>query len=239
MIEIKKISKSFGKVNALQNVNILVNKGKIFSITGPNGSGKSTLIKSLLGQVIPDKGTITIDNDSIKNKWEYKNDISYMPQIIDFPANLRVNELIEMIKTVRLDYKYQNTTEVELIKIFELEPFLDKKLSDLSGGTKQKVNIVLTFMFNVPTIVLDEPTSGLDPVSMIKLKELIKERNKAGVTFIITSHIMSFIENISKEIIFLIDGSVAFDGKIHDLKKLTNKETLERSIAELMVKKNV
>ena len=99
-----------------------------------------------------------------------------------------------------------------LISLFGLEPFLDKKLSNLSGGTKQKVNIVLTFMFDSPLIILDEPTNGLDPLALIRLKELIAEEKAKGKTFLITSHIMQFVEEVSDEVIYLLEGEIYFKG---------------------------
>jgi len=238
MLKIQNLHASVEETSILKGIDLEVNAGETHAIMGPNGSGKSTLIKCLLGLVIPNRGSMTINDEVIKNKWTYKNNITYMPQIVDFPPNLKVLELIDMIKKIRSDYQTQSTSDSELIEIFHLEPFLNKKFSSLSGGTKQKVNIVLTFMFDAPLIILDEPTSGLDPVSLIKLKKLIISRHKTGSTFIITSHIMSFVESISKEIIFLIEGKVAFDGSIKKLKSMTKKNSLEKSIAEIMVNNN-
>ena len=161
-----------------------IHQGGIFAILGPNGSGKTTLIKTILGMVIPNKGTISVMDSKIKNKWKYRQDINYLPQIANFPGNLKVKELIAMIKDIR----QKPSDEQKLISLFGLEPFLDKKLSNLSGGTKQKVNIVLTFMFDSPLIILDEPTNGLDPLALIRLKQLIAEEKAKGKTFLITSH---------------------------------------------------
>ncbi|MBV1922970.1 MAG: ABC transporter ATP-binding protein, partial [Flavobacteriaceae bacterium] len=156
MIEIKELHKKFGKNLVLKGVDLSINEGGIFAILGPNGSGKTTLIKSILGMVIPQSGTIQLNGKSIKKDWKYRNEIDYLPQIANFPNNLTVRELIKMIKDLRAN----NTSEDQrLIELFKLEPFLTKKLGTLSGGTKQKVNIVLAFMFNSPLIILDEPTT--------------------------------------------------------------------------------
>ena len=199
---------------------------------GPNGSGKTTLIKSILGMVIPDKGEIKIEGNSVLKQSAYRNNINYLPQIANFPANLTVNELIKMVKNLRP----KEAHDKELIELFALEPFLDKKLGNLSGGTKQKVNIVLTFMFESDLIILDEPTTGLDPISLIHLKEIIHLEKEKGKTILITTHIMSFVEEIADEIVFLLDGEIYFKGSSNELKQRTGQKDLEHAIAKLMVK---
>jgi Cu-processing system ATP-binding protein len=232
MIKVEKINKKFGKLVVLNNLDLEINKGGIFAILGPNGSGKTTLIKSILGMVIPNSGQIFYNGKSILKKWEYRKDISYLPQIANFPANLSVNELIKMVKNLR----NEETNEQELIEVFGLTPFLKQKLGNLSGGTKQKVNIVLTFMFDNELIILDEPTTGLDPIALIILKDLINKARKTGKTVLITSHIMSFVEEISDEIVFLLDGKIYFKGTIDNLKAQTESSSLEIAIANLIKK---
>ena len=185
--------------------------------------------------VIPNSGEITIDNTSVLKQWEYRNEINYLPQIANFPANLTVVELIEMVKNLRP----KKSNENELITLFGLTPFLNQKLGNLSGGTKQKVNIVLTFMFDSSLIILDEPTNGLDPISLIHLKEIIKQEKEKGKTLLITTHIMSLVEEIADEIVFLLDGKIYFRGSVADLKNQTNQTNIEHAIAHLLTKENV
>ena len=192
MVIIENVHKKFGKNQVLSGVDLTISDVGIFAVLGPNGSGKTTLIKSILGMVIPNKGNITVLGENINQHSDYRHKIDYLPQIANFPSNLRVKELIKMIKDLR-----KPTHEDErLIQLFKLEPFLDKKLGNLSGGTKQKVNLVLTFMFDSPLIILDEPTTGLDPISLIRLKGLIQAEKAKGKTILITSHIMSFVEEV-------------------------------------------
>ncbi|KAA3631055.1 MAG: ABC transporter ATP-binding protein [Bacteroidetes bacterium] len=230
MVNIQHLYKSFGPVDVLQGVNLKIDESGIVAILGPNGSGKTTLIKSMLGMVIPQKGEIFIDEQQVLGKWEYRNDISYMPQIANFPQNLRVKELINMIKNLRTE----TSLDQELIEQFKLQPFLDKKLGTLSGGTRQKVNIVLTFMFDSPLIILDEPTTGLDPVALIYLKQLIAEEKAKGKTILITTHIMNLVEEVADRVIFLLDGNIYFDGTVDALKQQTQQENLEHAIAEIL-----
>jgi len=235
MLSISNLNKNFGKLKVLQGININIFEGDICAILGPNGSGKTTLIKTILGLVIPDFGSIKLNDKEIINTWSYRSDISYLPQITNFPSNLTVVEIIDLIKTIRPNTKMDK----ELIGLFNIKKSMNKKLVDLSGGTKQKVNIILTFMSDSPIIILDEPTAGLDPISLIKLKTLIIKEKEKGKTIIVTSHIMSFIEEISNDIFFLLDGSIFFNGTITDLKERTNENTLESAIANLLKQSHV
>jgi len=230
MVIIENLHKKFGKNQVLSGVNLTISEGGIFAILGPNGSGKTTLIKSVLGMVIPNKGNITVLSENIKKNSDYRHKIDYLPQIANFPSNLKVKELIKMIKDLR---KPTNEDE-RLIEQFKLQSFLDKKLGQLSGGTKQKVNLVLTFMFDSPLIILDEPTTGLDPISLIRLKDLIKAEKAKGKTILITSHIMSFVEEISDEIVFILEGKIYFKGSIQKLKTKTNQPDFEHAIASIL-----
>lgn len=230
MVNIKNLHKKFGKNQVLTGVDLSINEGGIFAVLGPNGSGKTTLIKSILGMVIPNKGQINVLGENIKRNSSYRHKIDYLPQIANFPNNLKVKELIKMIK----DLRGKTNEDSRLIKLFKLEPFLDKKLGNLSGGTKQKVNIVLTFMFDSPLIILDEPTTGLDPISLIRLKELIQAEKAKGKTILITSHIMSFVEEVSDEIVFLLEGKIYFKGAISELKTQTNEQDFEHAIASIL-----
>jgi Cu-processing system ATP-binding protein len=230
MIKIEKLHKRFGKNQVLKGIDLDISQKGIFAILGPNGSGKTTLIKAILGMVIPDKGALLVGEMAVKRNWRYRDQIDYLPQIANFPANLRVKELIAMIK----DLRNRPGEDEKLIKLFKLEPFLSKKLSTLSGGTKQKVNLVLTLMFDSPIIILDEPTTGLDPIALIHLKALIAEEKAKGKIILITSHIMSFVEEIAGEIVFLLEGKVYFKGDINELKTQTNEINFERAIANLL-----
>ncbi|WNH08895.1 ABC transporter ATP-binding protein [Thalassobellus suaedae] len=230
MVNIQNLHKRFGKNQVLSGVDLSIKKGGVFAVLGPNGSGKTTLIKSILGMVIPNKGEISINDENIKKNSNYRHQIDYLPQIANFPSNLKVKELIKMIK----DLRGKTNEDERLIDLFKLHPFLDKKLGTLSGGTKQKVNLVLTFMFNSPLIILDEPTSGLDPISLIRLKNLIQAEKSKGKTILITSHIMSFVEEVSDEIVFLLEGKIYFKGTVSKLKTKTNQPDFEHAIASIL-----
>ncbi len=230
MITINNLHKKFGKLTVLDGIDLQIKDQGIITILGPNGSGKTTLIKCILGIVLPNSGSIKFNGKNILGQWDYRKDISYMSQIARFPQNLKVIELIKMIKNIRPGA----TRDSELISMFKLEDFLDKKLGNLSGGTIQKVNIVLTFMFDSPVFILDEPTTGLDPVALIRLKKLILEEKNKGKTILISTHIMSFVEEISDGIVFLLDGNIYFEGNVKEIKEQTKQNNLESAIANIL-----
>ena len=235
MIRIKDLHKQFGKVKVLEGIDLDIDSPGIYAVLGPNGSGKTTMIKCILGMVIPDNGELVVNDQNIAGAWEYRNDIDYLPQIAQFPGNLTVNELLNMIRNLR----GKESGHESLIDLFDLHPHLDKKLGNLSGGTRQKVNIVLALMFDCRIMILDEPTTGLDPVSLIHLKELIHKAKEDGKIILITSHIMSFVEEISDEILFILEGKIHYQGSVSALKESTNEMDLEHAIAHLLTEHHV
>lgn len=234
MIQVENLYKKFGKNEVLSGLDLSIEEGGIFAVLGPNGSGKTTLIKSILGMVVPNKGNISVGGISIKKNWKYRKNIDYLAQIANFPGNLKVKELIRMIK----DLRQMPSKEEELIELFKLEPFLNKKLSTLSGGTKQKVNIVLTFMFDCPLLILDEPTTGLDPASLIHLKKLLQKEKSKGKTILVTSHIMQFVAEVADTVIYLLEGKIYFKGTIDTLMEKTQQTDLEHAIAAIATTPN-
>jgi Cu-processing system ATP-binding protein len=230
MITVNEIYKKFGKLTVLDGVSFSIETGGVYAILGPNGSGKTTMLKTILGLVLPEKGTVEINGTSILSAWKYRKNIAYLPQVPRFPENLTVRELVQMIADIR----HTNGRSEELIVRFGLSDFLGKQLGDLSGGTRQKVNIVLAFMFDASICILDEPTAGLDPMSLIELKKLIEEEKEKGKIILITTHIMSLVEELAQEIIFLLDGKIQFNGSIEVLKNQTNRSKIEEAIAALI-----
>ena len=230
MIKVQQLSKSFGKLRVLKDLNLEIDKGGIFAILGPNGSGKTTLMKALLGMVRPDNGSILIDNQNISSSWMYREEIDYMPQIANFPPNLKVSELFKLLESIR---KSKSDCQ-ELIETFGIQEHLNKKFATLSGGTKQKVNIIASLMFDSPLVILDEPTTGLDPIAMLALKKLIFDLKKEGKTIVLSSHIISFVEEVADEIIFILDGKIYFHGKPGILFDQTNSNNLEEAIASIL-----
>jgi Cu-processing system ATP-binding protein len=232
MIEFKNIQKKFGKQHVLHGIDLKFDQPGIFAILGPNGSGKTTLIKSLMGMVHPTCGQILIDGQ-IKQGNEYRNNIAYLPQIARFPENLSVNEFFDFIENIR----GKATRKIELMTAFGVNEFATKKLRALSGGMRQKVNLVSALMYDTQTIVLDEPTIGLDPVALIALKVWIRKEQGAGKTILLTTHIMDIVEELADEIVFLLDGKVYYRGSQQELLQKTNTPSTEHAIAQLLTLK--
>lgn len=231
MIKINNLHKSYGKVNVLKGIDLQFSQpGRVTAILGPNGSGKTTLIKSLLGMVIPDKGDIEVNGKNIRGEWNYRSQLDYLPQIARFPENLTVREVIDLIKDIR----GKDAEDERFIKLFGLESYLDKRLSNLSGGTKQKVNLTIALMYDSPLVILDEPTSGLDPVAMVHFRNLVREQRAKGKIILITTHIMSLVEEIADEVVFLLEGKIYFQGTVDELKSKYNETSVERAIAQIL-----
>jgi Cu-processing system ATP-binding protein len=228
MIIIKNLEKKFGKIYALKDINMEIEKGKITSLIGPNASGKTTLIKSILGLVIPTNGKILVNDIDIFKDYRYRKNIGYTSQLANFPDNLTVNEFFNMMQDIR--GKNAEKKLKDLIEIFELESQLNKKIKSLSGGTKQKVNIILALMFDPEILIFDEPTVGLDPITSIKFKKLILEEKNKGKTIIYVSHIINEIEDLADNLGFMIEGKITFFGSIQELKERTNTQNLEDAI---------
>jgi len=231
MIEIKNISKKFGKLEVLKNVSVSCNSGQCIALIGPNGCGKTTLIKSILGMVIPDSGSMEFNQKSIFGDYLYREKIGYMPQIGRYPDTMTIGEIIEMVKKIR---NSKDNLDEDLFRDFEIEKMLNKQMRTLSGGTTQKISAVLAFMFNPDVLILDEPTAGLDPLAAEVLKEkIIKEKGK-GKLILITSHLLSELDDLISEIIFMQDGKIFFHKKVNELKEETQEDKISKAIAKIL-----
>ena len=236
MIELEAVNKKFGKLQALADVNLRLETGKSYALIGPNGSGKTTLIKSILGMVIPSSGQIRVDDKSIRNDWKYGEKIGYMPQIGRYPENMRIGQLLDMVRNIRKD---SNQNNQELIEAFNLERIYDKRMHAMSGGTRQKVSAALAFMFDAPIMILDEPTAGLDPVSVEILKDKILRDKSEGKLFLISSHILSDLDELSTDVVYIFEGRVQYQNSIEELKMETGESRLGKAIANMIIDKKI
>lgn len=230
MISYRNISKEFGKLVALNAVNLELLKGKSYALVGPNGSGKTTLLKSLLGLVVPTSGEIFFDGKPVKGQWTYREKIGYMPQIGRYPDNMKIGQLIDMMKNIRQANQYDE----ELIESFGLDKMKDKAMRTLSGGTRQKVSAALAFLFPAPVLIFDEPTAGLDPIAVEILKEKILRAKTEDKLLIISSHIMSDLDDLTTDIIYLQDGNIPYNRSIDDIKDITGENRLGKALSKLL-----
>jgi Cu-processing system ATP-binding protein len=231
MIRIENLQKRFKKLQALQDIKADFAKGQVVALIGPNGSGKTTLIKSILGLVRADSGVIYFNNTPITESVDYRRNIGYMPQIGRYPDNMKIGQLFKMIRNIRNSEK---NIDEELYYKFKLDTILNKSMKSLSGGTRQKVSAALAFLFNPEVLILDEPTAGLDPVSSEILKEKILEQKEKGKLILITSHVLSDLEEFTTNIVYLQDGKIMFNESLRELQTQTGEEKLSKAIAWLM-----
>jgi Cu-processing system ATP-binding protein len=234
MIIASNVSKKFGKLKALDNVSVTCNKGECIALIGPNGSGKTTLIKSILGMVIPDSGFITFNAKNILHDWHYRKNIGYMPQIGRYPDNMTIGQVLDMMKDIR--HTKTNSLDEELIEIFGLKSMFTKRMRTLSGGTRQKVSAALAFLFNPEVLILDEPTAGLDPLSSELLKQKIIKEKTQGKLILVTSHVLSELDDLVTQVIYMQDGELIFHKSIAKLQEDTGEEKLNKAIASIMSK---
>jgi Cu-processing system ATP-binding protein len=231
MIEIEGLRKRFGSLEVLCGLDLTFEKGKATAILGPNGAGKTTLVKSVLGLVRPDAGAIRVKGALLDEAGAYRRAIGYMPQIARYPENLRVREILEMIRDLR---NQPNEIDDELQRAFGLESELEKPFKTLSGGNRQRLSAVLAFLFRPEILFLDEPTAGLDPLSSSRFKDKILAEKQRGRTVVLTSHILADVQEMADEIVYLLDGAVSFRAPLETLLGETRERSLERAIAQRM-----
>jgi Cu-processing system ATP-binding protein len=233
MIIASNVTKTFGKLKALDNVSVACNRSQTIALIGPNGSGKTTLIKTILGMVVPNSGFITFDKHNILHDWKYRERIGYMPQIGRYPDNMSIVQVISMMKDIR---KSTIAFDEDLIEAFGLKEIQNKKMRTLSGGTRQKVSASLAFLFNPDVLILDEPTAGLDPLASEILKQKIIAEKEKGKLILITSHILSELDDVVSEIIYMQEGCLQFHKSLEQLREDTGQVKLASAIAQVMKK---
>lgn len=231
MISARGVRKRFGRLQVLNGVDLDVARGSVTAIVGPNASGKTTLNRIILGLVRADAGEIMFDGKRLDGDAAYRARIGYMPQIARFPENLTGRDVMALLRDIR---GHGAPRDEELVESLVVGPVLDSQLRVLSGGTRQRINAALAFLFSGDLLILDEPTAGLDPISAGTLKGKIRRERDAGRALIVTSHVLSELDEIADRIAFLLDGVVRFDGSRDELLRATGESTLERAIASLM-----
>jgi Cu-processing system ATP-binding protein len=230
-LEIAGLHKRFGRSIVLAGLDVVVRRGRVTALVGPNAAGKSTMLKCVLGLVRPDAGTIRLDGIPLSSDPAYRRAIGYMPQRAAFPDNLTGEEAIALLRRVRGP---DVPIDFELIERFGLGGELRKRMHALSGGTRQKINAVAAYLFRPSLVILDEPNAGLDPVANRILKQKILDTTAAGATHLITSHVLSELEELADDVLFVIEGRVRFSGSLEALRSATGERRLERAVGSLM-----
>jgi len=235
MLRVENITKKFGRFKALEEISANFDAGDSIALLGPNGSGKTTLIKSILGLVVPSKGAVYYQGKKVQPD-QLRNITGYMPQIGRYPENMSIKGLLEMMLSIR--GTQMADCDVELYEQFRIHDIEKKKLGALSGGTKQKVGAVLAFLFHPEILILDEPTAGLDPYSSSLLKEKINCFRHEEKLVIITSHIISELDELVSKVMYLIEGQLHFYKPVESIKEQSSQTALEKALASLMLTDN-
>lgn len=214
VIEIKNLTKYYGRARGIEDVSFNVEEGEIFGFIGPNGAGKSTTIRTLLALIHPTSGSASIfGKDCIKSAPEIAREVGYLPSEVFYYDNMKV---IDLLKYSASFYKKDCSKRMkELAEIMELD--LNKKIDDLSFGNKKKVGIVQGLLHEPKLIILDEPTSGLDPLMQQKFFELLLEENKKGATILFSSHILSEVQRLCSRVAIIKEGRIIKLEKISTL----------------------
>lgn len=221
VIEIKNLTKTYGKARGISDVSFNVEQGEIFGFIGPNGAGKSTTIRTLLSLIYPTSGSAMIfGKDCIQFAPEIKKEIGYLPSEIFYYDNMKVKDLLKYSASF---YKKDCSKRIkELAKMMDLD--LNKKIDDLSLGNKKKVGIVQGLLHEPKLIILDEPTSGLDPLMQQKFFELLEEENKKGATILFSSHILSEVQRLCNRVAIIKEGKIVTVEKISTLQENNYKK---------------
>jgi len=231
-VRVHGVSKSYGDLAVLRDVDVCFRPGRITAVLGPNGAGKTTLLKMILGLVRPDEGTVTLGQARVNGDAAYRRDIGYMPQLPRFPDNLTGHELASMLDDLR---GFEGRPDDSLVESFGIVTEMSKPFRALSGGNQQKLNAALALRYRATVLVLDEPTAGLDPVAARVLKDRVRTERDAGRTVLLTSHDLGQLQSLADDVVFLLDGVVRFEGEVSELLAATGQAELEGAIAALIL----
>jgi Cu-processing system ATP-binding protein len=231
LVEIRDLHKAYGARRVLRSVTLDVARGAVTAVVGPNGAGKTTLNKILLGLVRPDRGALRFDGTDMVREIRHRERIGYMPQLARFPENFSARDVLALLTDLR---GASHRRDEALLDAFALPTFMDQPVRALSGGQRQRLNAAAAFLFSPELLLLDEPTAGLDPLASGILKDKIRDVRDAGRAVLITSHVLSELQELADRVVFLHEGEVRWSGPLSLLLESTGGTTLERAIAELM-----
>ena len=222
IIETKKLTKSYGKVRGIIDIDLKVNEGGILGFIGPNGAGKSTTIRTLLSLIYKTSGEAKIFGlDCHKDKVQILKDVGYLPSEVFYYDNMKAIDILNYSASFYSGKDCKKRIR-DLASALELD--LNKKIEDMSLGNKKKVGIVQGLLHSPKLIILDEPTSGLDPLMQRAFFELIKEENKRGATILFSSHILSEVQRICDHVAIIKDGRIINTQKISELQENAYKK---------------
>ncbi|HTX61727.1 MAG TPA: ABC transporter ATP-binding protein [Methanobacterium sp.] len=218
VIEIKDLTKYYGKHRALNKVDLTVEEGEVYGFIGPNGAGKSTTLRIIMGLLGKDGGEIKLlGEDPWNNAVELHRKVAYVPGEVNLWPNLTGGEVIDLLGKLRGGFRRERKDE--LLKRFRLEP--NKKCGTYSTGNKQKVALISAMVCDVELYIFDEPTLGLDPLMEEVFREYIKELQEEGKTILLSSHILEEVEALCDRVSIIKEGEIIESGTFTELRHLT------------------
>ena len=214
-LQIINLSKKFGSQTALNGINIEIGKSEIIGLLGPNGAGKSTLMKSIVGALKIDQGSILFNGkDVTQNETESKKNMGFLPENNPLYPEMYVKEYLNFVADIHQISKERVDEVIELVGI---TPEKSKKISQLSKGYKQRVGLAQAILHSPDLLILDEPTNGLDPNQIIEIRNVIKEIGRQK-TVILSTHIMQEVEALCSRVILIHQGNIIQDSQIEEFK---------------------
>lgn len=219
-IEIKNLTKSYGKARGIVDVNLTVEEGEFFGFIGPNGAGKSTTIRTLLGMIQLTSGNASVlGYDIQKEKTKLLSEVGYLPSEAVFYSGMKVKDVLKL----SADLHKKECTEERKRLCERLQLDVNRKVEELSFGNRKKVAIVCALQHNPRLLILDEPTSGLDPLMQKEFFDILRERNEKGVTVFLSSHILSEVQNHCKRAAIIREGRLIACDSVEALAKTSAK----------------
>ena len=217
IVEFKNVHKGYSKKKVLKNVNLNIPKGKIVGLLGQNGSGKTTMIKLMNGLLQPDRGSIEING--MKPSIETKKIVSYLPERTYLNDWMKVKDILEFFHDFYEDFDVQKANE--MIKTLKIDK--NEKLKTMSKGTKEKVQLILVMSRKADLYILDEPIGGVDPAARSYILKTILTNYNEDSTLLIATHLISEIENICDDVIFISNGEIVLEGNVDEIREEKGK----------------
>jgi ABC-2 type transport system ATP-binding protein len=218
MLQIQGVTKDFGKVRAVDDLNFTVESGDIFGLLGPNGAGKTTMIRMIMQIFQPDSGSIRLHGKPVTPG--SKDDIGYLPEERGLYQKMKIREVIHYFASLkRMDSSEARKVADDYLERFELLSRADDNIEELSKGNQQKIQFIISVMHAPKLLILDEPFSGLDPVNQVVLKEIITELQEKGTTVLLSTHQMEQVEKLCEKICLINKGAIVLKGNLKQIKR--------------------
>ena len=218
IVDMRHVSKSFGTVQAVDDVTFEIEKGELFGLLGPNGAGKTTAIRCMLDIFKPDSGSISILGGEMSE--DKKDHIGYMPEERGLYQDITLERCLTYLGSLKgLNPAQVKENAQKYLEYFDLVDHGTRKVKELSKGMQQKAQVISTLLHEPDLLIVDEPFAGLDPVNTRLVKDLLREQHEKGITIILCSHQMNMVEELCERILLIDHGTTVLYGKLNEIRK--------------------